>query len=134
VRLFRRFFHLVWGGEVDRALRPVLAVSFAGSIAGSAGWTFVGIWATRELGADTSDLGTAFLVGAVIAALAGYVGGHLSDRFGRRPLILAGWGGGAIYWLGFIVADGSVLTGLVYVACAGAAPRTAPRRRGPPRR
>ena len=120
MRLFRRFFHLVWGGVVDRALRPVLAVSFAGSIAGSAGWTFVGIWATRELGADTSDLGTAFLVGAVIAALAGYVGGHLSDRFGRRPLILAGWGGGAIYWLGFIVADGSVLTGLVYVACAGA--------------
>ena len=117
--LFRRLFVLVWGGEVDRALRPVLAVSFAGSIAGSAGWTFVGIWATRHLGADTSDLGIAFLVGAGVAALGGYVGGHLSDVFGRRPLILIGWGGGAIYWLGFTVADASVTIGLVYIACAG---------------
>ena len=120
MRLFRRLFVLIWGGEVDRALRPVLAVSFAGSIAGSAGWTFVGIWATKELGADRSDLGIAFLVGAAVAAASGYVGGHLSDHFGRRPLILVGWGGGALYWLGFIPADASIRTGLIYVACAGA--------------
>jgi predicted MFS family arabinose efflux permease len=120
VRVFRRLFRLVWGGEVDRALRPVLAVSFAGSIAGSAGWVFVGIWATKELGADKSDLGLAFLVGAVVAAVFGYVGGHLSDRFGHRPLMLVGWGGGAIYWLGFIPAETSVRTGLIYVACSGA--------------
>ena len=120
MRFFRRFFRLVWGGEIDRALRPVLAVSFAGSIAGSAGWVFVGIWATKHLGADKSDLGIAYLVGALVAAAAGYLGGHLSDHFGRRPLILVGWGGGAIYWLGFIGADAGVLLGLAYIACAGA--------------
>ena len=117
--LFRRLFRLVWGGEVDRALRPVLAVSFAGSIAGSAGWVFVGIWAIKHLGADKTDLGIAYLVGAVLGAGSGWLGGHLSDHFGRRPLMLAGWGGGAIYWLGFIGADASVHTGLVYIACAG---------------
>lgn len=65
MRLFRRVFRLVWGGEVDPALRPVLAVSFAGSIAGSAGWTFVGIWAIEELGASSQQLAVAYLLAAV---------------------------------------------------------------------
>ena len=88
--LFARLFRLIWGGEVDRALRPVLAVSLSASLSASAGWTFMGIWAIRELGAEKSQLGIAFLVGAAMAAVSGYVGGHLSDRFGRRLLILVG--------------------------------------------
>ena len=36
--LFARLFRLVWGGDVDRALRPVLAVSLAGSIAGASAY------------------------------------------------------------------------------------------------
>ena len=43
MRLFARFFRLIWGDEVDRPLRPVLAVSFVGSTCFSAGWSFVGI-------------------------------------------------------------------------------------------
>jgi predicted MFS family arabinose efflux permease len=34
--------------------------------------------------------------------------------------MLVGWGGGAVYWLGFVGADASVTIGLVYIACAGA--------------
>ena len=117
--LFTRFFHLVWGRDVDRALRPVLAVSLAQSIAGASGWTFMGIWAVRELGADKSELGVAFLVGAVLAGVSGYVGGHLSDRFGRRRLILIGSSGFGLYWLGFLAAGASVTSGLVYLSCAG---------------
>jgi len=112
-------FRLVWGGEVDRALRPVLATSFAGSLAGSTGWTFMGIWATRHLGAEKGQLGIAFLIGAVTAAASGFVGGHLSDRFGRRPVILVGWGGMALFMLGFLLADRGVLFGLGYLSCAG---------------
>ena len=117
--LLARLFRLVWGAEVDRALRPVLAVTMAGSLAGSAGFTFVGIWAIKELGADKSDLGLAFLVGAFLSAIGGYLGGHLSDHFGRRPLMLVSWGGSSIYWLGYLFADASVLSGLGYLACAG---------------
>lgn len=117
--LFARLFRLVWGGQVDRALRPLLAVSLAGSVAGGSGWVFMGIWATTELGAEKSQLGIAFLVGAVLAGAFGYVGGHLSDRMGRRPLILVGWGGFALYWLGFLAAGATVASGLVYLACAG---------------
>ena len=46
---FARLFRLVWGGDVDRALRPVLAVALAGSIAGSTAYPFMGIWAIKHL-------------------------------------------------------------------------------------
>lgn len=52
MRLFARLFRLVWGDEVDRALRPVLAVSFVGSMCFSAGWSYVGIWAIQHLEAS----------------------------------------------------------------------------------
>ena len=94
--IFARVFRLVWGGDVDRALRPVLAVSLAGSIAGSSAYPFMGIWAIKELHAPQATLAFSYLVGAVLAGVMGYGGGHLSDYIGRRPLILFGWGFQAI--------------------------------------
>ena len=67
MRLFARFFRLIWGGDVDRPLRPVLAVSFVGSTCFSAGWSFVGIWAIRGARGDQEP-----------------ARGHLSDRRARR--------------------------------------------------
>ena len=87
-----RFFRLIWGDEVQAALRPLLIVGFAGSLAGSTAWTFIGIWAVDELDASSSELGLYFVVAAAISASAGYVGGHISDHLGRRPVILVGWG------------------------------------------
>lgn len=80
---------LVWGDDLDDALRPVLGVTLAGSAAGSATWSFMAIWAIEELGAK-AELPFALLVGAVFAALSGFVGGYLSDRVGRRRVILFG--------------------------------------------
>ena len=88
--MLRRPAHLIWGGDVDRALRPVLAVQLAGSVAGGTAYPFLGIWAVKHLGASQGALGTTLLVGAVVAAATGYLGGHLSDLYGRRPLILLG--------------------------------------------
>ncbi len=93
MRLVARILRLVWGGDVDGPLRPVVAVALAGSVASSAAWVFMGIWAKKHLGATDTQLGLAYLCGALLAGLAGYAGGHVSDRVGRRPLILAGWGG-----------------------------------------
>ena len=64
MKLFARFYRLVWGADVDRALRPVLAVQFAGSLAGSVAWIFMGIWAKVHLGASDRQLAVTFLVGA----------------------------------------------------------------------
>ena len=60
MRLRARLFRLVWGDDVDSALRPVLAVSFVGAASFSGGWSFLGIWALEELGATSSQLGVDF--------------------------------------------------------------------------
>jgi predicted MFS family arabinose efflux permease len=116
MKLLIRLFRLVWGGDVDRALRPVLAVSLAGSIAGSAAYPFLGIWAIKHLQASQGRLAFAYLIGAVLAGVIGYVGGHWSDRLGRRPLILAGWGFQALVPLGLIAAGDRVFAGLALLA------------------
>src|SRR5215203_2252570 len=112
MRLFGRLFRLVWGGEIDRALRPVLAVALAGSVAGSSLFTFMGIWAIQVLDASGRQLGGTFLLGAILAAGAGYLGGHLSDHFGRRRLILVGWGGEVLYIPLFLLVGQNLELGL----------------------
>jgi predicted MFS family arabinose efflux permease len=82
-------------------------------------WSFVGIWAIKKLHADPSALGLAYLVSALIGVAAGYLGGHLSDHFGRRPLILTAWAGQTLLVLGFLAANGSERAGLVVIAFAG---------------
>jgi MFS family permease len=103
--MLNRLFRLIWGDEVERALRPLLIVGFAGSLAGSATFTFVGIWAVDELDARSAHLGLYFVAAALISAAMGYLGGHISDRLGRRPVILIGWGLTTLVPLTWIFVD-----------------------------
>lgn len=119
MRLFSRLFRLVWGGEVDTALRPLLAVSLVGSIAGGAWWVFIGIWAIKSVGVSGGLLGVGYLFGALLSAIAGYSGGHLSDRLGRRPLVLAGWAGQALFPLTLIAVGHRELLAIALVALGG---------------
>jgi predicted MFS family arabinose efflux permease len=116
MKVFARAFRLVWGGDVDPALRPVLAVSLVGSIASSSAYPFMGIWAIKHLHAAQSRLAFAYLIGAVLSGVMGYLAGHWSDRIGRRPLILAGWGLQAIVPLLLIGVGQHVLAGLALLA------------------
>jgi len=101
-----RAFRLIWGDDLERALRPLLVVGFAGSLAGSATWTFVGIWAVDELDASSRQLGLYFVIAAFVSASVGYLGGHISDHLGRRPVILAGWSLAALVPLTWALVDG----------------------------
>src|SRR5919205_1383174 len=114
-----RLFRLIWGADVDRALRPVLAVNFASSMGGSTVWSFVGLWAIRDLHASQSAVGVAFLISALVGVLAGYVGGHLSDHIDRRPLILVSWACQVALLLGFLAAGGRELVGLGLMCLGG---------------
>jgi MFS family permease len=118
VRAIRRLVQLVWGDDLDEALRPVLVVTFAGSAAGSATWSFMAIWAIEELGAK-NELPFALLVGAIFAALAGFVGGYLSDRVGRRRVILFGEAVMVGYPLLLLALSGSKWAGLAALTLAG---------------
>jgi predicted MFS family arabinose efflux permease len=111
---------LVWGGDVDRALRPVVAVSFVGSASFSAGWVYVGIWAVDRLGATSREVGFAFLAAALAGMFAGYLGGHASDHVGRRPLILLGWACLAATFLAYAFVGEHKYVGLALMALAGA--------------
>jgi MFS family permease len=119
VRLFDRFFRLIWGNDVDRALRPVLAVTFVGSTAFSAGWIFIGIWAVDKLEATSCVIGFAFLVAAIVAMFSGYLGGHLSDHVGRRPMIIAGWAFLAATFFAYALVGDHKYLGLSLMVLAG---------------
>jgi predicted MFS family arabinose efflux permease len=112
VKLVARLFRLIWGADVEPALRPLLAVSFVGTATFSAGWSFVGIWAIEELGATSQQLGVAYLIAAVAGFAAGYLGGHASDYVGRRPMILLGWGVLSATFLVLTFVGDHVLLGL----------------------
>jgi predicted MFS family arabinose efflux permease len=112
-------FRLIWGDDVEGALRPLLAVGFAGSLAASAAWTFVGIWAVDELGASSAELGLYFILAALISAGAGYLGGHISDHVGRRPMILAGWGATTLIWPTYALA-GDFRVAMPFLLAVGA--------------
>jgi predicted MFS family arabinose efflux permease len=79
---------LTLGGEIDRRIGPVVAFSFIYSATFSTFWVYVGIYAVKGLGWHARDVGLVFLLAAPAAAVANYLSGHVSDRTGRKPLIV----------------------------------------------
>jgi predicted MFS family arabinose efflux permease len=76
------------GGAIDRRVRPVLGVTLTYAVF-STFWIYLGIFAVNGLGVNTRDVGFLFLLTAPVAAVANYLSGVLSDRLGRRRLIVA---------------------------------------------
>ena len=107
----------VMGGHIDRALVPILGVAFAGSVTGGMIWSFIGIWAIERLGASNFQLAAGFTASAVTGAIGGDLAGALSDRIGRKPLILFGWSMNAITPLGLLLVGDQLWVGLGFLAC-----------------
>ncbi|HEX7254770.1 MAG TPA: MFS transporter [Gaiellaceae bacterium] len=82
---FRRLF----GGEVDPAIRPVLASVGFGALGQFAFFAFFAIWVLTERGAEATEVGLAYTCSGLAAVGGSLLGGRVSDRIGRQPVIVA---------------------------------------------
>jgi MHS family proline/betaine transporter-like MFS transporter len=87
-RLGQTVSRLAFGGEVDRRIAPVVAFTFLYSASFSTFWVYVGVYLVEGRGWRAGDVGLLFLAAAPAAAVANYLAGHVSDRTGRKPLIV----------------------------------------------
>lgn len=83
-----RLARAVFGGGLDRRVVPIVSVSFVYSASFSTFWVYVGIYAVKGLHWPASRVGLLFLASAPAAAVANYLSGRISDRTGRKPLII----------------------------------------------
>jgi predicted MFS family arabinose efflux permease len=100
-----RLTRIVLGGEPAPGVAPVAAISFTYYVSFSTFWVYVGIYAVRGLDWPASRVGLLFLVNAPAAAVANYLSGRLSDRTGRKRLIVGSFLASAanmtlLAWLG----------------------------------
>jgi len=79
----------ILGDEVEPAVRPVLLNVGLGAVGQFAFFSFFAIWALDELGAPQAQIGVAYALSALAAIAGGIVGGRVSDRTGRRRVVLA---------------------------------------------
>jgi predicted MFS family arabinose efflux permease len=84
-----RLLRATLGGDVERPVLPVVAVSFIYSTSLSTFWVYVGVYVVKGLGWPAGRVGLLFLFCAPAAAVANYLSGRLSDRLGRKQLIVA---------------------------------------------
>ena len=82
---FRRLF----GGEVDPVLRPLFASVGFGALGQFAFFAFFAIWALTELDSPATHVGLAYTCSGLAAVAGALIGGRVSDRIGRRPVIVA---------------------------------------------
>jgi predicted MFS family arabinose efflux permease len=82
---FRRLF----GGDVDPRLKPVLASVGFGALGQFAFFAFFAIWALTVRHAEATEVGLGYTASALAAVAGSLVGGRVSDRIGRQPVIVA---------------------------------------------
>ena len=110
--LLGRGARLIGLDDIPRPLVPLLVVDALGSIAFSNFFVYVAIWGKERLDATDTQLGIAFLLSALAGAVAGAFGGALSDRVGRKPVIVVGWSATVLVALVALAAGDRTLLGL----------------------
>jgi MFS family permease len=95
-------------GFLDRRIRTVLAANFIAVAARMSLVTFLGIWFVREAGIALATVGAAFLCEHLLRGLAAPLFGALSDRVGRRALLIASALGTSAVLPGFLLVDGPI--------------------------
>jgi MFS family permease len=108
--------------KADPRIRVVLAANFLAVAARMSLVTFLGIWFVREAGIDLATVGLAFLAESALRGAAAPLFGALSDRIGRRPLLICAALTNAVVLPCFLLVEGtlSLLAWSVGLGLAGA--------------
>src|SRR6188472_2035901 len=80
----------ILGGDLEPGLAPVLTTVGLGVTAMYAFWAYFAVWLIQELDMAKGDVGLAYLAAAGVGICGGLAGGAVSDRLGRKPVILFG--------------------------------------------
>lgn len=107
------------GSGVDRRVLPIAAVSLVYSASFATFWVYVGIFAVRGLHWPSGRVGLLFLASAPVAAAANYLSGRVSDRTGRRRLIVVSFLGSALNMLALRAFGGSAPLAFVLICGQG---------------
>jgi predicted MFS family arabinose efflux permease len=83
-------FRRIFGGEVDPIIRPVLVSVGFGAFGQFAFFAFFAVWALTQRDAPATHVGLAYSCSAIAAVGGSLLGGRLSDRIGRQPVIFTG--------------------------------------------
>jgi MFS family permease len=94
-------------GLLDRRIRIVLAANFIAVAARMSLVTFLGIYFVRKAGIDVGTVGVAFLVESLLRGMAAPMFGALSDRVGRRALLIAAALATAVVLPSFLLVGGA---------------------------
>jgi predicted MFS family arabinose efflux permease len=105
--------------DVPAAIRPLIAATAVQGLATSGFSAYVTVWAIQRLHAAAGAVGVALFIRAASGIGSGYLGGRLSDRRGRRPVILVSWLAQAVCIGAFTLAGDHVLVGLVLIVAFG---------------
>ena len=105
--------------DVPADIRPLILATAVQGLATSGFSAYVTIWAIQRLHAAAGAVGVALFIRAASGIGSGYLGGRLSDRRGRRPVILASWLAQAMCIAAFTLAGDHVLLGLALLVAFG---------------
>jgi predicted MFS family arabinose efflux permease len=83
-------FRRIFGGDVDPVLKPVLVSVGFGALGQFAFFAFFAVWALTQRDAPATHVGLAYTCSALAAVGGSLLGGRVSDRIGRQPVIFAG--------------------------------------------
>src|SRR4051812_44512888 len=103
------------GPEATEGVWPLMLVVAVGTGASSAFYGYAGVWAIKELGASPGQVGVMFVFDASFAAIAGYLGGGISDRVGRRTVMVVSFALQALAIAACAVAGHHKLVGLLLI-------------------
>jgi predicted MFS family arabinose efflux permease len=114
VNRFSLLGRAIFGGGLDRRVGPIVAISFTYAVSFSTFWVYVGIYAVKGLHWPAGRVGLLFLASAPAAAVANYLSGRISDRTGRKALIVVSFLASSVNmlllsWLGGTTALAFVL-------------------------